>query len=139
MSQHQTRLEVQNQSMTRERCGLMAPRQLRRLIGGLSFPESPRWHDGRLWLSDMGAGHVVAVSLDGAADIVALVPGTPSGLGWLPNGMPLVVSMEERSLFSIGPDGLTAYADLTDHVGGECNDMVIDGQGRAYVGNVGFD
>ena len=28
---------------------------------GLAFGESPRWHDGRLWLCNWGTGQIVAV------------------------------------------------------------------------------
>ena len=47
---------------------MTAPRPL---VDGLTMPESPRWHDGRLWLSDMGAREVVAVDLDGRSEVVA--------------------------------------------------------------------
>jgi sugar lactone lactonase YvrE len=34
------------------------------LLSGLAFPESPRWHKGRLWLCDWVAQQVIAVDLD---------------------------------------------------------------------------
>ncbi len=60
------------------------------LLDGLGFPESPRWHDGRLWFSDMGTNQVMTVDLDGNAETVVEVQGQPSGLGWLPDERLLV-------------------------------------------------
>jgi sugar lactone lactonase YvrE len=110
------------------------------LLGGLGFAEGPRWHEGRLWFSDMGAGHVVAVDLDGRAEVVVEVTGRPSGLGWLPDGRMLVVSMGGRRLLRREAGGeLVEHADLGGLASFDCNDMVVDGRGRAYVGNAGFD
>lgn len=109
------------------------------LLDGLVFPEGLRWHDGRLWLSDMYAGKVLAVGLDGAVEEIAAVPGRPSGLGFLPDGTPLVVSMEDHRLLRLEPGGAVEHADLTDLVTGHINDMLVTPSGRAYVGNFGFD
>jgi sugar lactone lactonase YvrE len=110
------------------------------LLGGLGFAEGPRWHDGRLWFSDMGAARVMAVDLDGRAELVLEVPTRPSGLGWLPDGRLLVVSMRDRRVLRLESDGeVVVHADLADLASFDCNDMVVDGLGRAYVGNAGFD
>jgi sugar lactone lactonase YvrE len=109
------------------------------LLEGLCFPEGPRWHEGRLWFSDMHAKTVVRVGLDGRAERVVEVAACPSGLGWLPDGRLLVVSMEDRRLLRLDPDGLRQVADLSKLADFHCNDMVVDAQGRAYVGNFGFD
>jgi sugar lactone lactonase YvrE len=109
------------------------------LLDGLRFPEGPRWHDGRFWFSDMHAGRVIAVEMDGRAETIVEVEGEPSGLGWLPDGRLLVVSMQDRRLLRLDPDGLSEVADLSPHASFHCNDMVVDGLGRAYVGNFGFD
>jgi sugar lactone lactonase YvrE len=110
------------------------------LISGFSFLESPRWHDGRLWLSDFYTHRVIAVDGAGGVETVAEVPQQPSGLGWLPDGRLLVVSMRDRRLLRLEPDGrLVEHADLSGVAGGHCNDMVVDALGRAYVGNFGFD
>jgi len=93
-----------------------------------------------LWFSDMGAGHVVAVDLEGNSVVVAEVPGRPSGLGWLTDGRLLVVSMRDRRVLRREPTGeLVEHADLSGLASYDCNDMVVDGRGRAYVGNAGFD
>jgi sugar lactone lactonase YvrE len=114
--------------------------KLETLLDGLCFGEGPRWRDGRLWLSDMHAHTVLTVDLDGKREDVLHVEGKPSGLGWLPDGRLLVVSMTDRKLLRREPDGtLVTHAELASLTGGDCNDMVVDASGRAYVGNFGFD
>lgn len=109
------------------------------LVEGLRFPEGPRWHDGRLWCSDQHDRRVVSVGLDGSVETIVEVPECPSGLGWLPDGRLLVVSMRDRKLLRLDPEGLTEVADLSDLATWYCNDMVVDAVGRAYIGNFGFD
>ena len=109
------------------------------LVDGLAFPEGPRWHDGRLWFSDMHFHRVVAVDLQGNTETIVEVPQQPSGLGWLPDGRLLVVSMTDRKLLRLDPGGLVEHADLSALASFHCNDMVVDAEGRAYVGNFGFD
>ena len=113
----------------------------RTVVEGLSFPECPRWHDGRLWFSDFYANAVYSVGADGTdLRVEAEVPQQPSGSGWLPDGRLLVVSMRDHKLVTVEPDGsLQEYADLSGHVRGYPNDMVVDASGRAYVGEFGFD
>lgn len=112
---------------------------LKVLIDGLAFPEGPRWHDGKFVFSDMHAHQVIAVDMAGKREVICEVPNRPSGLGWLPNGRMLVVSMTDRKLMRLDPDGLKTVADLTKLAPFDCNDMVVDARGRAYVGNFGFD
>ncbi len=114
-------------------------KQTTALLEGLTFPEGPRWHDGRLWFSDFYAHEVVAVDLDGRRETMAEVPGQPSGLGWTPDGRLLVVSMTDRRLLRQDPGGLVEMADLSGLAGYHCNDMVVDGDGGAYVGNFGYN
>ena len=110
------------------------------LLTGLGMGESPRWHDGRLWLSDMAANEVVRADLDGKREVVAGVPGMPMGLGWLPDGRFLVVSCNEGKLLRQEPDGsLVPHADLAALSPFPWGDMVVDGRGNAYVGCIGFD
>lgn len=109
------------------------------LLDGLAFPEGPRWRDGRLWFSDMHQRRVMTVDLEGRAESVVEVEGWPSGLGWLPDGRLLVVSMTDRRLLRLDPGGLATVAELEDLASFHCNDMVVDREGRAYVGNFGFD
>jgi len=114
-------------------------RTLKVLVDGLAFPEGPRWHDERFYFSDMHAHQVLAVDMAGKREIVCDVPGRPSGLGWLPDGRLLVVSMTDRKLMRLDRDGLKLAADMFKLAPFDCNDMVVDARGRAYVGNFGFD
>jgi sugar lactone lactonase YvrE len=114
--------------------------ELQLLTTGLVFGESPRWHDGRLWFSDMGANEVAAVDLEGTSEVVARVPAMPMGTGWLPDGCLLIVSALDGRLMRRKPDGsLVTHADLTSLGEHPWSDMVVDGRGNAYIGNIGFD
>ena len=118
----------------------MADRVLRTIIDGLAFGEGPRWHDGRLFVSDMHGEQVLAIDEAGASTVVARVANQPSGLGWLPDGRMLVVSMTDRRVLRMEADGsLLEHADLSGLAPWHCNDMTVDGRGNAYVGNFGWD
>jgi sugar lactone lactonase YvrE len=115
----------------------MEPRVVRE---GLGFGEGPRWHDGRLWYSDFYDHAVHALDPDGTDERMVEVARQPSGLGWLPDGRLLVVSMIDRRVLRREADGsLVLHADLSALATWHCNDMVVDRAGRAYVGNFGFD
>lgn len=115
-------------------------RTLTTLLDGLRFGEGPRWHDGKLFFSDMHANHVMTVDLERRSSVVCEVPNNPSGLGWLPDGTMLVVSMIDRKLLRMERGGaLKVHADLSKLAPFHCNDMVVDSKGRAYVGNFGYD
>ena len=110
------------------------------LLADLVFPESPRWHDGRLWVSDWGANEVIAVDLAGQSEVVARVQSFPMCIDHLPDGRLLIVSSADRRLLRQEPDGsLVAHADLASLGEHPWNDIVVDGRGNAYVNNIGFD
>src|SRR5215207_9200274 len=109
--------------------------KLETLVGGGAFFEWPRWHDWRLWVSDYWRHQVVAIAPDGT---IAQVPGSPSGLGWLPDGTLLVVSMQDRKLLRVQNGSTVVHADLSAHSGPQSNDMVVDAAGRAYVSTIDF-
>jgi sugar lactone lactonase YvrE len=109
------------------------------VVEGLIFPEGPRWHENKLWFSDMQMQWVMNVDLKGNLEKVVKVSHSPSGLGWLPDGRLLVVSMLDRCLLRLDPEGLVEVADLRRLASYHCNDMVVDDLGRAYIGNFGFD
>ncbi len=109
------------------------------ITDGLTFPEGPRWHEGRLWFSDFYSHRVLALDPAGELECIVEVENQPSGLGWTPDGRLLVVSMLDRKLMRLDNDGLREVADLSELAPSHCNDMVVDNEGRAYVGNFGFD
>jgi len=109
------------------------------LADNLKFLEGPRWREGRLWFSDMFAQRVMSVDLNGDLQTVVELEDVPSGLGWTPEGRLLVVSAMDRRLLRLEDEGLVEVADLSGLVSYPCNDMVVDGQGRAYIGNMGYD
>jgi sugar lactone lactonase YvrE len=109
------------------------------LAGGLYFGEGPRWHGGRLWFSDFFDHAVKSMDASGAVRTELVIDDHPSGLGWLPDGRMLVVSMHRRQVLRVDPDGVKVHADLASLATFHTNDMVVDGLGRAYVGNFGFD
>jgi sugar lactone lactonase YvrE len=107
---------------------------------GLRFGEGPRWHDGRLWFSDFYDHAIKSLDAEGVVRTeLTLEDDQPSGLGWLPDGRLLVVAMHRRQVLRLDPDGLVLHGDLSGIAAFHANDMVVDGQGRAYVGNFGFD
>ena len=110
------------------------------VAGGIYFGEGPRWHDGRLWFSDFHDHAVKSVSRAGDLRSEIEIGDRPSGLGWLPDGSMLIVSMTKRKLLRRAVDGtMSVHADLSAIAAFHCNDMVVDAAGRAYVGNFGFD
>jgi sugar lactone lactonase YvrE len=110
------------------------------LVGGLGFPEGPRWHNGTWWFSDFHRREVMTVDQAGNVKVVAEVAAQPSGLGWLPDGRLVVVSRLDRRVVAVTErGGLETLADLCGVATGPCNDMVVDSQGRAYVGNFGVE
>ncbi|MFT3866645.1 MAG: SMP-30/gluconolactonase/LRE family protein [Solirubrobacterales bacterium] len=113
---------------------------MRVLLDDVHFLEGPRWREGRLFVSDFFLRQVIAIDpRSGAVEVICEVPGQPSGLGWDREGRLLVVSMKDRRLLRLGAGGLEEVADLAALVGGDLNDMYVDGEGRAYVGNFGTD
>jgi len=112
---------------------------LETVLDGLVFPECPRWHDKSLYFSDMHDGKIWRMTAPGKASKLFDVPNYPAGLGWLPDGTLQVVCMKERRLLRGTGGGLTPFADLSSIATGQTNDMVIDREGRAYIGNFGFD
>ena len=118
----------------------MSDRQLTEIAAGFTYTEGPRWHEGRLWFVDFYTHSVNVVDADGSVDRVCTVDYQPSGLGWLPDGRMLVVSMKDRKILRREPDGsLVEHADISEHCRGYANDMVVAANGQAYVGEFGFD
>ncbi|MFC4945862.1 SMP-30/gluconolactonase/LRE family protein [Pseudonocardia sp. GCM10023141] len=101
--------------------------------------EGLRWQEGGLWSSDSFTKAVKRFAADGSHQTVVEVEGSPSGLGFLPDGSVLVVSQADKSVLKVAPDGTpTVHADFSQFAGGIGNDMLVTKAGHAYVGNLGF-
>jgi len=109
------------------------------ILDGLWFGEGPRWHQGRLWFSDMHGHRVISTDLSGEFRTEAeMTDDEPSGLGWLPDGRLLVVAMESQQLRRVEEDGtLSVHADLSSVARGSLNDMIVAADGTAHVGDMG--
>ena len=107
------------------------------IANGVYFPEGARWHEGAFWFSDIGARKVHRLELGGRLETVVEIEQQPSGLGWLPDGRLLVVSMIDQRLMRLEAGKLVQHADMSGVAQHWCNDMVVDGRGRAYVGCTG--
>ena len=106
---------------------------------GGDFGEGPRWHDERLWFSDFYRQGIFSIGDDGERRELA-VDDQPSGLGWMPDGTLLYVSMTAKRVMAVSPGGEpVVHADLSQIATHFCNDMVVSVDGHAYVGNFGFD
>src|SRR4051794_8382663 len=111
------------------------------VLDTLRVGESPRWHDGRLWVCNWGAAEVVTLDAEQRCEKVLDAPaGIPFSIDWLPDGRLLLVAGRERKLLRQEPDGsLSVHADLSAIAHGAWNEIVADGRGNAYVNGVGFD
>ena len=110
------------------------------LLEGVVFGETPRWHDGRVWFSDWGAGQVIALDPGGGHEVVATVRSFPLCIDFLPDGRLLVMDSANRLLMRREPDGsLVRHADLSGISDKPWGDMVADARGNVYVNSIGFD
>lgn len=118
----------------------MSKYELEVAVDGFHYLEGPRWYQNTLWFVDFYTQGVYRVNDKGIAKKIVHIEQQPSGLGWLPDGRMLVVSMKDRKVLRLENDGnLVVHADIWEHCGGHANDMVVSANGNAYVGNFGFD
>ncbi|MGH3397402.1 MAG: hypothetical protein ACRDPO_22195, partial [Streptosporangiaceae bacterium] len=103
------------------------------LLKGLGIPESPRWHEGRLWFCNWIERQVVAVGLDGRAEVMPVRSDRSMGysIAWGPDGRLLMTGDQVRGQ---QPDG--SMAALADQ---GANEIVVDGRGYVYVNGADFD
>jgi sugar lactone lactonase YvrE len=108
--------------------------------GGLGFGEGPRWHGDRLWYSDFYRRGIYSMAADGTDEILEHeVVTQPSGLGWLPNGNLLCVSMIDQKVLRFAGKKMSIFADISEYCTFWANDMTVSARGYGYVGNFGFD
>jgi sugar lactone lactonase YvrE len=114
--------------------------QARVVREGLSFGETPRWHDGRLWYSDFYRHAIFSIDDEGSEErLEVMVPNQPSGVGWLPGGDLLYVSMTDQRVMRRHDETSSLFADISPYCEFWANDMVVSAAGFSYVGNFGFD
>jgi sugar lactone lactonase YvrE len=113
------------------------------LLEGLAFGESPRWHDGALWVCDWGAHELLRVGGDGAAEVVARVQSFPFCIDWLPapDGRLLVVSAADKAVLTVADDGSLETFCALDGLAASPpnNEIVVHPDGPVYVDGGGFD
>jgi len=110
---------------------------LKLLAENIYFSEGPRWHNNKFWFSDFYQHAVFSLDASGTLEKIVDIPNQPSGLGWLPNGDMLIVSMHDQRIMRFSNGSLTVHSDLSHLTKYTCNDMVVDNDGHAYVGNFG--
>jgi sugar lactone lactonase YvrE len=118
---------------------LMSTPRMRTLIDHGLYFESPRFHDGALWVADALTSKILRATLNKTSELGCKINGVPSGLGFLPNGDLVIVSMFRQKLYRCADGKVSAYLDLAQVANGTLDDMIIDPAGRAYVGDLGFD
>ncbi|MFZ0088880.1 MAG: SMP-30/gluconolactonase/LRE family protein [Solirubrobacteraceae bacterium] len=110
--------------------------ETRLVIDGLGFPESTRWHEGRVWVCNWGSGEVLAATADGDREVIARLSARalPFSIDWLPDGRLLVIDGPRRLLLRQEADGaLETVADLSGLGSAPYNELVVDAAGNAYV------
>ena len=110
---------------------------LKLLVDNVYFSEGPRWHKNKFWFSDFYQRAVFSLDDSGTLEKIVDIPNQPSGLGWLPNGDMLIVSMHDQKVMRFSNGLLTVHSDLSHLTKYTCNDMVVDNEGHAYIGNFG--
>ncbi|MET9327662.1 SMP-30/gluconolactonase/LRE family protein [Tsukamurella sp. NPDC003166] len=119
-----------------------ASREAVTVLSGHTFLEGPRWHDGRVWVSDLYTNRILSAKEDGSDLRVEMAaPDQTAGIDWLPDGRLVAVSMTNHALLRREPDGaIVVHGDLSGKLVGWGNEVVVDqSSGRAYVGHFGFD
>jgi sugar lactone lactonase YvrE len=113
---------------------------IRPMLDGGRYFEGPRWHADRLWFVDCMARTLLSLDLAGRCEQhTKFEDDTPCGLGILPDGQLVVLTMFRKRLMRCADGQLSPYADLSAIAEGTIDDMIVDGLGRAYVGDLGFD
>jgi sugar lactone lactonase YvrE len=113
--------------------------RMRVLIERGLYYESPRFRDGQVWVSDALTNKIVRATLNQTSELVCKINGVPSGIGFLPKGDLIIVSMFRQKLYRCSDGKVSAYVDLAQVANGTLDDMIVDPTGNAYVGDLGFD
>ena len=109
------------------------------LTDNLTFPESPRWKEDRLWFSDIDEGRVKTVGLDGTCHTILEFPNPISGLGFSPDNELLIASVFDRKLLCWDGSEIRELANLESMAAFGINDMIVSSEGNAYIGTLMYD
>jgi sugar lactone lactonase YvrE len=113
---------------------------LKGVLDGGRYFEGPRWHGDRLWFVDCMDRTLLSIDPSGKREQHAkFEDDTPCGLGVLPDGKLIVLTMFRKRLMTYADGRLSLHTDLSGIARGTIDDMIVDGLGRAYVGDLGFD
>lgn len=103
------------------------------VVDDIIYPEGIRWHQGKVWFSDILDFKVYTYDPNtNHSEVVVELSDRPSGLGFLPDGRLLIATMSECKLLRLDADGLKTVADLSS-ICTSLNDMIVDPAGRAYI------
>ncbi|WP_350274624.1 SMP-30/gluconolactonase/LRE family protein [Kribbella sp. HUAS MG21] len=103
------------------------------LLDELNFPESGRWHDGRLWFCNWIGQQVVAVSAEGNAEYFDVPVERLMGwcIDWTPDGRLLTTGDKLRRYEADG--SVTVLSEQG------ANELVVDARGNVYLNGADFD
>lgn len=110
------------------------------LAAGLSWPESPRWRDGALWISDVHNFRLAKVDMDGTVETVCLVEGRPSGMDFSADGRLLLATALGKQLLDVDVScgAVKTAVDLAGLTSAYLNDLITNADGWSWVGDTGF-
>lgn len=106
---------------------------------GLHFPESPRWRGDRLWFIDIHDNAIKSVSLAGDLRTELSLPFKPNGLGFLPDGSVVFSDALNLSMKRWNGSAVQDHASLAATSVFCLSDAITDGQGRTWVGDIGYN
>lgn len=113
------------------------------VVDGRAFLECPRWRADRLWVSDLYAREVLSIGAGDDVRVEVTMDDQPSGLGWLPDGRLLIVSMVDGRILvrddANDPTSVSVHADVSALATGKLNDMTVDENGHAFISTFGFE
>ena len=106
---------------------------------GLKFTESPRWYNGKLWFIDIHDKRIKTVDLTGSVATVLELPFIPNGFGLTPEGTVVVGDAFQRRIHRRAGAALQQVADISNVTTFCLSDGIVDGHGRMYVGDIGYN
>ncbi len=100
---------------------------------GLAMPHSPRWHDGRLWVLNSGAGELHRIDpMTGSHDVICTLPGYLRGLALIgPFALIGMCQIREKHIFG-GLPVQERFANL------QCGVALIDTRNGTQLGMLHF-